>query len=83
VDLGSVVQVSSVSIDWETAFASVYKVQVSSNGTSFTDVATVSNGAPGVKVTSFAAVSARYVRVLGVTRATEWGISFWTASVFA
>ena len=34
------------------------------------------------KLTSFAAASARYVRVLGVTRATQWGISFWDAQVF-
>ena len=48
----------------------------------FTDAATVSNGAAGWKLTTFTAVSARYVRVLGVTRATPYGISFWDANVF-
>ncbi len=82
VDLGSVQQVNSVSLNWEAAYASSYKIQVSSDGTTFTDVATVSNSQPGWKTTSFTAVAARYVRVLGVTRATQYGISFWDAQVF-
>jgi len=82
VDLGSVKTVDTVALNWETAYASSYKIQVSSDGTAFTDAATVSNGAPGWKLTTFAAVSGRYLRVLGVTRATQWGISFWDAQVF-
>ncbi len=82
VDLGSAQQVSSVSIDWETAYASSYTIQVSTDGTSFTDVATVSLSADGVNTTTFATVPARYVRVLGLTRATEWGFSFQTVQVF-
>ena len=72
---------SSVSIDWEAAYASSYKIQVSTNGTTFTDVATVSNNAAGVKTTAFTAVTARYVRILGLTRATVYGYSFWTVQV--
>jgi hypothetical protein len=82
VDLGSAQSVSTVSLNWETAYASSYKIQLSTNGTTFTTVATVSNSAPGVKTTTFTATSARYVRVLGVTRATVWGISFWDANVY-
>jgi hypothetical protein len=37
----------------------------------------------GWKVTSFAAVSARYVRMQAVTRATTYGVSFWDAQVFS
>ena len=37
---------------------------------------------PGLKTTTFTARSARYVRVQGVTRATQYGISFWDARVF-
>ena len=82
VDLGSTNQVDTVSLNWEAAYASSYKVQVSTDGSTFTDAATVSNNAPGWKTTTFTPVSARYVRVLGVTRATQWGISFWDAQVF-
>jgi hypothetical protein len=83
VDLGSVRQVDTVSLNWESAYASSYKIQVSSDGSTFTDAATVSNSQPGWKTTTFSAVGARYVRVLGVTRATAWGISLWDAQVFA
>src|SRR5205814_2275779 len=48
----------------------------------FTDAATVSNNAPGWKTSTFTAVSARYVRIQGITRATVWGYSFWDAQVF-
>ena len=82
VDLGSVRQVDTVALNWEAAYASSYKIQLSLDGSTFTDAASVSLGAAGWKLTSFAAASARYVRVLGVTRATQWGISFWDAQVF-
>jgi hypothetical protein len=83
VDLGSVQQVSSVVVNWEAAFASSYKVQVSTDGVAFTDVASVSLASAGPKTSSFAAVSARYVRMQGVARATQWGYSFWDFQVFA
>ena len=82
VDLGSLKQVDTVALNWENAYASTYKIQLSSDGSTFTDAATVGNSSAGWKTTTFTAVSARYVRVLGVTRATIYGISFWDAQVF-
>lgn len=82
-DLGSVQSVGSVSINWEAAYASRYQVLTSTDGTTFSVAADVTNTAGGVKVTSFGARQARFVRVLGVTRATIYGVSFWDAKVFA
>jgi glucose/arabinose dehydrogenase len=82
VDLGSAQQVGSVSLNWEAAYPTSYKIQTSTDGTTFTDAATVADSAPGWQTTSFGPVSARYVRVLGVTRATQYGISLWDAQVF-
>jgi glucose/arabinose dehydrogenase len=82
VDLGGAQQVNKVTINWEAAYASQYKIQTSTDGTNFTTQATVNNTASGVKTTTFATVSARYVRILGVTRGTPYGISFWEAQVF-
>ena len=82
VDLGSVRKVSKVELNWEAAYASQYKIQTSTNGTTFTDAAVVSNTGAGLKSTTFADRDARYVRVLGVTRATQYGISFWDARVY-
>jgi hypothetical protein len=82
VDLGSAKQVNQVTINWEAAYASQYRIQTSTDGTTFTTQATVNITAPGTQTTSFPAVSARYVRILGVTRATPWGISMWETQVF-
>src|SRR5262249_29107787 len=82
VDLGSTTTVARVTIDWEAAYAAKYNIQTSVNGTSFTTAATVTSTGPGFKSTSFTATSARYVRILSVTRGTSWGNSFWEAQVF-
>ena len=82
VDLGSAQQVAKVELNWEAAYASRYKILTSTDGTNFTEAADVSITSPGLKTTTFTARSARYVRVLGVTRATQYGISFWDARVY-
>jgi PKD repeat protein/glucose/arabinose dehydrogenase len=83
VDLGALQSVSTVVLNWEAAYASSYKLQVSSNGTTFTDVATASASGAGRVVTTFPTTSARYVRFQGVTRGTIYGYSFWDANVYA
>jgi PKD repeat protein len=82
VDLGRARSVDTVTLNWEAAYASTYTIRTSTNGTTFTTAATVTINSPGVKTSSFTARSARYVRITGTTRATQWGISFWDASVF-
>ena len=83
VDLGSTRQINKVELNWEAAYASRYKILTSTDGTNFTEAADVSITSPGLKTTTFAARDARYVRVQGVTRATQYGISFWDARVYA
>ncbi len=82
VDLGSVRKVSKVDLNWEAAYASRYKILTSTDGTTFSEAADVSITAAGLRTTTFAARDARYVRIQGVTRATQYGISFWEAQVF-
>jgi NedA-like, galactose-binding domain/Calcineurin-like phosphoesterase len=82
VDLGSLRSVDAVAVNWEDALASSYRIQLSTDGSTFADAATVSIAQEGWKLTTFAAANARYVRVLGVTRSKQFGISFWDAQVF-
>ena len=82
VDLGSVRSVDTVRLNWEAAYASQYQVLTSLDGVSFSVAASDGATAAGWRSTSFAARSARFVRVLGLARATQWGISFWDAQVF-
>jgi hypothetical protein len=46
----------------------------------FTDVATVNPTSSRLERTTFPVQTARYVRVLGVTRATRWAFSFFRRS---
>jgi glucose/arabinose dehydrogenase len=77
VDLGAAKNVDRVEVNWEAAYASTYRIQTSSDGTTFTDAASVSRSAAGLEATTFSARSARYLRLVGGTRATPYGISFW------
>ena len=82
VDLGSVRKVSRVELNWEAAYASRYKILTSTDGTNFSEAADVTITTAGLRTSSFAALDARYVRIQGVTRATQYGISLWEAQVF-
>lgn len=81
VDLGSAQAINRVTLLWEGAYGSAYKIQGSTNGTTWTDVQNVTGGDGG---TDTYAVSGtyRYVRMQGVTRATGWGYSLWEFQVF-
>jgi beta-galactosidase len=81
VDLGSVQSFSRVILSWEGAYASAYKIQVSNDATNWTDLysTTIGNGEiDDLNVNG----SGRYVRVLGVTRATGYGLSLWDFTVW-
>jgi F5/8 type C domain-containing protein/parallel beta helix pectate lyase-like protein len=82
VDLGSTGTVDTVAVNWEVAYAASWKVQVSTDGVTFTDAASLTGSSHGWKLASFAPRSARYVRVLGLTRATVYGFSFWDVNVY-
>ncbi|MDN3479796.1 discoidin domain-containing protein, partial [Curtobacterium sp. APC 4022] len=76
VDLGAVVPVDRVELDWEAAYADRYQVQVrSTTGEVWRTVATEDHGAGGTAVHQLDGVRARYVRMLGVQRHTEFGYS--------
>jgi hypothetical protein len=81
VDLGSVRTVDTVELEWEAAYASKYKILTSTDGVNFTPAADATASSAGLRSTSFAARSARYVRIQGVERGTTFGISFWEARV--
>lgn len=81
VDLGTSTSVNKVVLNWEAAYASGYKVQLSTNGTTWTDLKTVTGGDGGIDTWDVTGTG-RYVRVQGVTRATGYGYSLWEFQVF-
>jgi hypothetical protein len=81
VDLGSARALSQVQVQWEAAYASRYRIQTSTNGTTWTTAADDTATGAGQRTTSFAQVTGRYVRLTALTRATGYGISFHEARV--
>ncbi len=81
VDLLATSTISQVVLNWETAYATAFQVQVSTNGTSWTNVYATTTGAGGVQTLNVTA-TARYVRVYGTARATQWGYSLWEFQVY-
>ncbi|MET7424269.1 discoidin domain-containing protein [Dactylosporangium sp. NPDC005555] len=81
VDLGAAYAVSTVVLSWEAAYAKGYRVQVSDNGTQWTDVYSTTTGDGGNDTVNVGR-AARYVRMQGVTPNTQWGYSLWEFEVY-
>ncbi|HEX2874230.1 MAG TPA: discoidin domain-containing protein [Polyangiaceae bacterium] len=83
-DLGEIVTVKRVVINWEAAYATNYQVQIATNaGGPFTTVHTDAAGNGGTDdITLAAASDGRYVRMNGVTRKTMYGFSLYEISVY-
>src|SRR5215475_2487791 len=81
VDLGSAATISRVVLNWETAYGSGYQIQVSDNATTWTTIFTTTTGNGGADDLTVSG-SGRYVRMLGTTRATQYGYSLFEFQVF-
>jgi hypothetical protein len=81
VDLGSPVPLSKVRLNWERAYAKDYELQISNDGTSWSTVRRVTGSEGGVEEQELGQ-TARYVRVLGLQRATPYGISLYELRLF-
>jgi beta-glucanase (GH16 family) len=80
VDLGANHAISKVNLNWETAYAKAYQIQTSTNGTTWTTVASTTTGDGGADTFTVSA-TARYVRVYGTQRATQYGYSLYEFQV--
>ncbi|MCL2551986.1 MAG: discoidin domain-containing protein, partial [Actinomycetia bacterium] len=81
VDLGATATVTSVTLNWETAYATAFKIQTSTDGTNWTDIYSTTTGTGGVQTLAVNG-SGRYVRMYGTTRATQYGYSLWEFQVY-
>lgn len=83
VDLGAVHSIGKVKLVWEAAYAKSYKVQLSTDGSAWTDAYSTSSGDGGVDEITFAAMDAQYVRIYGTQRGTPYGYSLYDFEVRA
>lgn len=81
IDLGATATISSVTLNWETAYATSFKIQVSADAQNWTDVYATTTGPGGVQTLPVSG-SGRYVRMYGSARATGYGYSLWEFQVY-
>jgi photosystem II stability/assembly factor-like uncharacterized protein len=83
VDLGALVPINRVVIKWEAAYASGYSVQISGDGSTWTDAYTTSAGNGGTDEIFLAPVVARHVRVYCAQRGTDYAFSIYELEVYS
>jgi F5/8 type C domain-containing protein/glycosyl hydrolase family 43 len=78
VDLGSPMSVNRVILKWDSSYAKAFKIQVSTDTSSWTDVyGATKAGLRSVTDETFPTTTARYVRMLGTERGTTGGLSLY------
>ena len=80
VDLGGPASISSVVLNWEAAYATAYRIEVSNNATTWTSIYSTTTGTGGVQTLNITG-SGRYIRFYGTARATGYGYSLWEFEV--
>ena len=82
VDLGSAVEINRVILKWYTDYGKAFKIQVSTDNTTWTDVYSTTTGASySVTDVNFAKTTARYVRMNGTKRGNQNGYSLFAFMV--
>ena len=76
VDLGSVVPFNEVALFWDPAYASQFEIESSNDQQTWTPtLPSVVPGTGGNQTVTFPTVQARYVRMLGLERGSQYGYS--------
>jgi hypothetical protein len=82
VDLGANHNLNHVSLNWEASAASSYQIQTSTNGTTWTTAAT-KTGSTSEHQDLAVSGTARYVRVNGTARQSQYGYSLYDLKVWS
>jgi len=83
VDLGSAQTVGRVALHWEAAYGRSYRIEVSTDNTTWSTAFATTTGDGGTDIIAFPQRTARYVRMFGLTRATSYGFSLYEMEVYA
>jgi len=83
VDLGELMMVNAVTIDWETANAKDYVLRGSADGVVWVDIETLTDMPTGARTDEILDIDAeyRYLKMDGVLRNTPYGYSIWEFKV--
>ncbi len=83
VDLGAGAIVGRVTVDWESAYAKAYQVQVSNDANTWTTVWQTGAGNGGLDTAVFDSRQARWIRVLATQTGTKYGYSIVELAAYA
>ncbi|MFD3523649.1 beta-N-acetylglucosaminidase domain-containing protein [Streptomyces sp. NPDC058653] len=83
VELAEPVRLGQVVLNWQDAYASAYRVQVSADGRVWRDAVRVADGAGGRESVRMDEKDTRFVRIQGERRATRFGYSLWSVEAYA
>lgn len=81
IDFNSAKTFSAVIINWEAAYGKSYKIQVSDDATNWRDIYSTTTGDGGIDSLNVGTQTARYIRMYGTQRGTQWGYSLWEFGV--
>lgn len=82
ISFGSEVSFNLVRLTWEAAYGKEYYLQTSSDSVNWTTLRHTTNGTGGTEDIAVSA-TAKYLRLLLIRRATEWGYSLYEIEVFS
>jgi len=82
VDLGMIYNIEKVVLNWETAYGKAYDIQVSTDNVNWNAVYSTTNGDGNIDDITFTPTEARYVRMYGTQRGTQWGYSLYEFEVY-
>jgi CxxC motif-containing protein (DUF1111 family) len=78
-DFGVKTQIGYMKLQWENSYGKEYALRVSDDGQNWSQLRYVSNGKGGVEEFFNLNANARYIRLQGVARATQYGYSLFEA----
>lgn len=82
VDLGANYDINRVRIAWEAAYGRDFQIQFSTDNSTWTTATSVWGNTSQVNDLTGVAGVARYVKMYGIARATEWGFSMYEFEVY-
>jgi hypothetical protein len=81
IDLGAVKQVKRIKLNWEAAYATAYRIDVSDDGAIWKELYHMQEGKGGVEELAVNG-KGKYVRLTGEKRATQYGYSLYEVEVY-
>ena len=82
IDFGSVTTFNQIKLDWEAAYGKEYSIQISNDNANWTTLISQTKGFGGIEQYNVSASAARYLRIYGTKRGTQYGYSLYEIEIY-